>query len=441
MATFQYIAKDASGNETRGQVEAGDRNSAIAAVRAQGLFPTALGEVKRAASTPAAATKKAPAKRGGSAPAPGAKKSGLNMELNIKLPSWMRGRIKTKVLTQFTRQLATLVNAGLPLMRGIEVLKRQMKDAQMKEALGGIGENIAAGGTFSESLTAYPKIFDNLYVNMVKAGEAGGVLEVVLGRLAEFAEKSEKIKNKVKGAMIYPIVVLVAAIGITAFLLVTVIPKFKQVFADMLGGAELPAITQFVIDASDWVQHNYITIGIGVVVLIVLKKIVGKTEKGATAFDWLSLRMPVTGTLIQRTAVSRVTRTLGTLLSSGVPILQSLMIVRDTTGNRIVSNALQSVHDAVKEGEGMTVPLSQCWVFPPMVVSMVEVGEETGALPEMLTRVADTYEDEVDNAVAGMTAAIEPALIIFLAVVVGTIVVAMFLPMIKIIQSVSGGGA
>ena len=441
MATFQYIAKDASGNETRGQVEAGDRNSAIAAVRAQGLFPTALGEVKRAASTPAAATKKAPAKRGGSAPAPGAKKSGLNMELNIKLPSWMRGRIKTKVLTQFTRQLATLVNAGLPLMRGIEVLKRQMKDAQMKEALGGIGENIAAGGTFSESLTAYPKIFDNLYVNMVKAGEAGGVLEVVLGRLAEFAEKSEKIKNKVKGAMIYPIVVLVAAIGITAFLLVTVIPKFKQVFADMLGGAELPAITQFVIDASDWVQHNYITIGIGVVVLIVLKKIVGKTEKGATAFDWLSLRMPVTGTLIQRTAVSRVTRTLGTLLSSGVPILQSLMIVRDTTGNRIVSSALQSVHDAVKEGEGMTTPLSQCWVFPPMVVSMVEVGEETGALAEMLTRIANTYDDEVDNAVAGMTAAIEPALIIVLAVVVGTIVVAMFLPMIKIIQSVSGGGA
>ncbi len=441
MATFQYIAKDASGNETRGQIEAGDRNSAIAAVRAQGLFPTALGEVKRAATPQPAAQKKAAPKRGGAPAAPAAKKGGLNMELNIKLPSWMRGRIKTKVLTQFTRQLATLVNAGLPLMRGIEVLKRQMKDAQMREALDGIGENIAAGGTFSESLTAYPKIFDNLYVNMVKAGEAGGVLEVVLGRLAEFAEKSEKIKNKVKGAMIYPIVVLVAAVGITAFLLVTVIPKFKQVFADMLGGAELPAITQFVIDASDWVQHNYITIAIGVVVLIVLKKIVGKTEKGATMFDWLSLRMPVTGTLVQRTAVSRVTRTLGTLLSSGVPILQSLMIVRDTTGNRIVSNSLQDVHDAVKEGEGMTVPLSQCWVFPPMVVSMVEVGEETGALAEMLTRIANTYDDEVDNAVAGMTAAIEPALIIVLAVVVGTIVVAMFLPMIKIIQSVSGGGA
>jgi len=438
MATFQYIAKDSAGNETRGQVEAGDRNSAIAAVRAQGLFPTALGEVKGApAAAGAAAKKKAPK---GGVPAPAAKKKGgLNAEINIKLPSWMRGKIKTKVLTQFTRQLATLVNAGLPLMRGIEVLKRQMKDAQMREALDGISDNIQSGGTFSEALTAYPKIFDNLYVNMVKAGEAGGVLEVVLGRLAEFAEKSEKIKNKVKGAMIYPIVVLVAAIGITAFLLVAVIPKFKQVFNDMMGGEELPAITQFVMDASDWVQHNGLTIAVAVFAFIVAKKIVGKTDKGAQFYDWMSLRMPVTGTLVQRTAVSRVTRTLGTLLSSGVPILQSLMIVRDTTGNMIVSNALQSVHDAVKEGEGMTQPLSQCWVFPPMVVSMVEVGEETGALAEMLTRIANTYDDEVDNAVAGMTAAIEPALIIVLAVVVGTIVVAMFLPMIKIIQNVSGG--
>ena len=432
MATFQYIAKDSSGAERRGTVDAADRNSAIAAVRAQGLLPTALGEVKNAAPAAAKKPAKAPAK---------AKKGGaLNKEIkiNIKMPKFLQGRIKTKTLTQFTRQLATLVNAGLPLMRGIEVLKRQMKDPQMREALDGISENISSGGTFSESLTAYPKIFDNLYVNMVKAGEAGGVLEVVLGRLAEFAEKSEKIKNKVKGAMIYPIVVLCAAIGITAFLLVAVIPKFKQVFNDMLGGAALPAITQFVIDASEWVQHNGLVIGAGVVAFFVIKKVVGKTDKGAKLYDLISLKMPVTGTLVQRTAVSRVTRTLGTLLSSGVPILQSLVIVRDTTGNRIVSDALQNVHDAVKEGEGMTAPLSQCPVFPPMVTSMVEVGEETGALADMLTRIANTYDDEVDNAVAGMTAAIEPALIIVLAVVVGTIVIAMFLPMVKIIGSVSG---
>ncbi len=441
MATFQYIAKDSAGNEVRGQVESGDRASAIAAVRAQGLMPTALGEVKSAA--PQAAAGKVPRK---GAPKKGAakgdKKGGaLNMEIKIKLPNFLRGKVKTKVLTQFTRQLATLVTAGLPLMRGIEVLKRQMKDPQMKEALDGISDNISAGGTFSESLTQYPKIFDNLYVNMVKAGEAGGVLEVVLGRLAEFAEKSEKIKNKVKGAMIYPIVVLCAAVGITAFLLVMVIPKFKQVFNDMLGGASLPPITEFVIQASEFVQHNGGPIAAAVFALWVIKKVVGKTEKGAYFYDVLSLKMPVTGTLVQRTAVSRVTRTLGTLLASGVPILQSLVIVRDTTGNRVVSKALQNVHDAVKEGEGMTQPLSQCSVFPPMVTSMVEVGEETGALADMLTRIANTYDDEVDNAVAGMTAAIEPALIIVLAVVVGTIVIAMFLPMIKIISSVTGAGS
>lgn len=437
MATFQYIAKDSSGNEQRGTVEAGDRNSAIAAVRAQGLLPTALGEVK-------GTSPKASSPQGGKAPAPAKRKGGaLNKEIkiNIKLPKFLQGRIKTKVLTQFTRQLATLVNAGLPLMRGIEVLKRQMKDPRMLEALNGISENIAGGGTFSESLTAYPKIFDNLYVNMVKAGEAGGVLEVVLGRLAEFAEKSERIKNKVKGAMIYPIVVLVAAIGITTFLLVAVIPKFQQVFNDMLGGAALPGVTQFVINASEFVQHNGLQIFLAIVAIVVILKIVAKTEKGAYFFDVVKLKMPVTGTLAQRSAVSKFTRTLGTLLASGVPILQSLTITRDTTGNRVLTDAIQNVHDSVKEGESMTQPLSQCKVFPPMVVSMVEVGEETGALADMLTRIANTYDDEVDNAVAGMTAAIEPALIIVLAVVVGTIVIAMFLPMVKIIGSVSGAGA
>ena len=435
MATFQYIAKDSSGKETRGTVEAGDRNSAIASVRAMGLLPTALGEVKGASAAP-------PPSKGAAKGAKPKAKSGLNkdIKINLRMPKFLQGRIKTKVLTQFTRQLATLVNAGLPLMRGIEVLKRQMKDPRMQEALVGISDNIAAGGTFSESLTAYPKIFDKLYVNMVKAGEAGGVLEVVLGRLAEFAEKSERIKNKVKGAMIYPCVVLVAAIGITWFLLVMVIPKFKQVFNDMLGGEALPQITEIVIQASEFMQNNGLQIGIGIVAVFIVFKVLAKTEKGAYLLDVLKLKMPVTGTLAQRSAVSKFTRTLGTLLSSGVPILQSLMITRDTTGNRVLTNAIQNVHDSVKEGESMTQPLSQCKVFPPMVVSMVEVGEETGALADMLTRIANTYDDEVDNAVAGMTAAIEPALIIVLALVVGTIVIAMFMPMIKIISSVSGAG-
>ena len=437
MATFQYIAMDAQGKEQRGTVDAADRAQAIAAVRAAGLFPSAIGEVKSAA--PAAAGKKPAAKKA----APAKKGGALNkdIKINIKLPSFLQGRVKPKDLTTFTRQLATLVNAGLPLMRCIEVLKKQNQIPAMGACLNGISESISGGGTFSEALTAYPKIFDNLYVNMVKAGEAGGVLEVVLNRLAEFAEKAQKIKNKVKGAMIYPSVVLLAAIGITAFLLTTVIPKFKQVFSDILGDAALPAVTEFVMGVSDFVQNNGLQIAAGVAALVVIYKVIGHTKGGAYLLDVMRLKIPVTGTLVKRTAVSQVTRTLGTLLASGVPILQALQIVRDTAGNRVIANALQTVHDAVKEGESMTDPLAASGVFPPMVVSMVQVGEETGALADMLTRIANTYDDEVDNAVAGLTAAIEPALIIFLAVVVGTIVIAMFLPMIKIISSVSGAGA
>ena len=432
MATFQYVAIDKSGNEQRGTLEAANRGAAIAAVRANGLIPKALGEVKE---DPAAAAQKAAmaAKKQAKQPAKGLKK-----EIKLGLPKFLKGRVKPKDRTTFTRQLATLVNAGLPLMRCIEVLKKQNQIPSMAECLDGVSENIQGGGTFSEALTAYPKIFDNLYVNMVKAGEAGGVLEVVLQRLAEFEEKAQKIKNKVKGAMIYPAVVLVAAVGITAFLLVTVIPKFKQVFQDILGGEKLPAITEFVMGFSGFVQHNGIQIGFGVAALVVLYKIVDKTPQGHFMLDMLRLKVPVTGTLLKRTAISQVTRTLGTLLSSGVPILQALTIVRDTSSNRIIAKALQTVHDAVKEGESMTEPLAASGVFPPMVVSMVQVGEETGALPEMLTRIANNYDDEVDNAVAGLTAAIEPALIIFLAVIVGTIVIAMFLPMIKIISNVSG---
>jgi len=437
MATFQYIAKDSAGQEQRGTIEAGDRASAIASIRANGLFPSAIGEVKSAPAPAAAPRGGKPAK----AAKPEKKKGGGlgSKEINIKLPKWLMGKVKPKDLTAFTRQLATLVNAGLPLMRCIEVLKKQKMAPAMLDCLNGISEGIAGGATFSESLTAYPKIFDNLYINMVKAGEAGGVLEVVLNRLAEFAEKAQKIKNKVKGAMIYPSVVLFAAIGITGFLLVTVIPKFQQVFNDILGGQSLPAITEFVIHLSEGVQHNGLQIAVGFAAMVVLYKVFAKTKFGSYQLDRIRLRIPVIGTLIRRTCISQFSRTLGTLLSSGVPILQALVIVRDTTGNQVVRNAIQTVHDAVKEGESMTDPLAASGVFPPMVVSMVQVGEETGALSDMLTRVANTYDDEVDNAVAGMTAAIEPALIIFLAVVVGTIVIAMFLPMIKIISSVSGG--
>lgn len=429
MAKFRYKAVDSQGKEVMSTVEADSQGAAIEKIRAMKLTPKAIGMVKEdtpdvAATRPATPAK--PKKKGGG---------------DIKLPKFMRGGVKTKDLMIFTRQLATLVDAGLPLLRGLRVLHRQTTNEVMKEALAGMLETVETGNTFSESLANYPKIFNHLYVNMVKAGEAGGVLETVLNRLAEFMEKAEKIKNKVKGAMTYPIVVLTAAVGIVVFLMLAVIPKFQQIFDDLMGGEGMPALTQFVIDLSEWVQEYWMFGGAVVVAAIIGIKIFKKTPVGSYLSDVIALKAPVFGDLTQKTVVARLTRTLGTLLSSGVPVLQALGIVKDTTGNQVVAKALQLVHDSVKEGEGMTAPLGASGVFPPMVVSMVEVGEETGALPEMLIRVANTYDDEVDNAVAAMTSIIEPILIIFLAVVVGGIVIAMFMPLISIIGTIGQQGS
>ncbi|MDD5705619.1 MAG: type II secretion system F family protein [Kiritimatiellae bacterium] len=430
MPKFNYIAMDAAGKETRGVVEAATQSQAVAQVRAQGLFPTAIGQVGGGGGG-----RQAPAAHAKAAK-PAAGKGAMQME--IKLPKFLTPRVKPKDLMILTRQLATLVQAGLPLLRGLRVLHRQTRNTQLREALNGMSESVESGSTFSESLNLYPRIFNNLYVNMVRAGEAGGVLELVLARLAEFMEKAEKIKNKVKGAMIYPTVVLVAAIGITGFLLVGVIPKFEEIFRDLLEGAQLPGITRFVIAASNLFKQNFIVAAVGIFAIVVLIKIWSATANGRLMMDRLAIHMPVFGTLTRRTAIARLTRTLGTLMASGVPVLQALSIVRDTAGNAVIARALQSVHDSVKEGETMAAPMETAKVFPPMVVSMVEVGEETGALPDMLTRIADTYEDEVDNAVAGLTSIIEPVMIMFLAVVVGTIVIAMFLPLVSIITKLGG---
>jgi len=438
MPKFAYSAVDSSGQETRGSIEAPNQAQAIAKVRSQGLFPTAIGMV--GGESPAAST------GGGAAPAKGAsapagnkraapKKKATDININLKMPKFLRSRVKQKDLTVLTRQLATLVDAGLPLLRGLHVLERQTPNLTLKEALKEMCESVESGSTFSESLQNHPKIFNHLYINMVRAGEAGGVLEIVLNRLAEFAEKAEKIKNKVKGAMIYPVIVLLAACGITGFLLVMVIPKFKDIFRDLLGDKPLPPITEFVMNASNFVMNNGLIVLGGIAGFVFLFKVFQQTTGGAYIIDVCKLRMPALGSLVRRTAIARMTRTLGTLLSSGVPVLQALDIVRDTSGNAVIARAIQNVHDAVKEGESMTDPLAQSKVFPPMVISMVEVGEETGALADMLTRIADTYDDEVDNAVAGLTSIIEPIMIIFLAVIVGTIVVAMFMPMIQIITT------
>ncbi|MFV0416159.1 MAG: type II secretion system F family protein [Chthoniobacterales bacterium] len=424
MPNYNYVALDAQGQESTGVIEAASQNEAIGQLRQAGYFPKSISEETKAqrakASKAVAASDKG---KGG----------GLGSK-NITIPFLQRTTIKGKTLMIFTRQLATLIDAGLPLLRGLTVLAKQEPDPVLRKTITNLAESVQGGGTFSESLNGHPKIFNKLYVNMVKAGELGGVLELVLIRLAEFQEKAQKIKNKVVSAMFYPIIVLVIAVAIMGFLLVFIVPKFEAIFADMLGGKPLPLLTQFVIGVSNGVKENILFIVIGVVLAVVLYKLVQKTPKGTVFLDTLKLRLPLFGDLTRKSAISRFSRTLGTLVTSGVPILQALNITRETAGNVIIADAITKVHDAVKEGESIVQPLEVSGVFPPMVISMIDVGEETGQLPEMLLKIAEVYDDEVDNAVAGLTSLLEPIMIVFLAVVVGTIVIALFLPLIGIIS-------
>ncbi len=430
MPKFSYVAMDQKGKEQKGVIEVASQNEAIGRVKEMGLFPTKIVEVT-AAKEKKGTPKKGAAKGSG-------KKKGAG-SINIKIPG-LGGGVKSKVLTTFTRQLATLVDAGLPLLRGMRVLEKQERNSTLKSTIGELALSVEGGSTFSEALAQHPKIFNRLYVNMVKAGELGGVLEVVLNRLAEFQEKAQKIKGKVIAAMFYPVAVLVVAVAILGVLIVVVIPKFKEVFAGLGEGRPLPAFTQLVLNISDMVRNNMIVTAIVVVSTVVIFLLVIKTKIGRHFWDKFKLKMPVLGPVISKVAISRFTRTLGTLVSSGVPILQALTIVRDTSGNVIVANAVMAVHESVKEGETITAPLEASGVFPPMVISMVDVGEQTGALPEMMMKIADNYDDEVDNAVAAMTSLLEPIMIIFLAVIVGSIVIAMFLPLIDLMNNLGGDG-
>ncbi len=432
MPKFNYVALDARGNETKGSIEVGSQNEAIGRVKEMGLFPTKIAEAEKEDKS---AAKSAKAKS--SAKPKAGKKKGGGMQINIKIPG-LGGGVKPKILMTFTRQLATLVDAGLPLLRGLRVLEKQERNATLKGILGELAASIEGGSTFSEALAQHPKVFNKLFVNMVKAGELGGVLEVVLKRLAEFSEKAQKIKGKVKAALFYPVAVMIVAVGIMILLMCFVVPKFKDVFAGM--GVKMPGFTLFVMGTSDLIKNNILaTMGV-LVVIVVLFLLFIKTKFGRHLWDKFKLVMPAIGPVISKVAISRFTRTLGTLVSSGVPILQALNIVRETAGNVIIANAVSKVHESVKEGETITAPLEGSGVFPPMVISMVDVGEQTGALPEMLIRIADDYDEQVDNAVDAMTSLLEPMMIVFLAVIVGSIVIAMFLPLIAMITNLSGEG-
>jgi type IV pilus assembly protein PilC len=429
MPRYSYTALDRAGNETKGVIEAASQNEAIGRVKDMQLFPTKIIEAdKPDKKDKKDKSKAAPAKAKG-----GGKKGGIN--INLKIPGLGSG-VKPKVLTTFTRQLATLVDAGLPLLRGLRVLEKQERNANLKRILGELATAIEGGSTFSEALAQHPKVFNRLFVNMVKAGELGGVLEVVLKRLAEFSEKAQKIKGKVKAALFYPIAVLIVAVGIMILLMTFVVPKFRDVFGGM--GITLPGFTVFVLTTSEIIKNNILgTLGVlaGIVIMFLLFI---RTKFGRHVWDQVKLKLPPTGQVVTKVSISRFTRTLGTLVSSGVPILQALTIVKETAGNVIIANAVAKVHESVKEGETITAPLEASRVFPPMVISMVDVGEQTGALPEMLLKIADNYDEEVDNAVAAMTSLLEPIMIVFLAVIVGSIVIAMFLPLIAMITNLSG---
>ncbi|PYJ08755.1 MAG: pilus assembly protein PilC [Verrucomicrobia bacterium] len=416
MASYSYVAVDPAGLETRGTLDVPDQSEALRRIKQMGLFPTKVSGADRLKSR---ATR----------PQPGARAA--RRTVTIQIPGFGR-RVKPATLAVFTRQLATLVEAGMPLVRSLRTLQEQEEKGAMKTVIGELASAIEGGSSFGEAVAMHPKIFNRLYINMVKAGEIGGALEETLTRLAEFMEKAQRIKGRVKAALFYPCAVLVVATGVLTLLMVFVVPRFREVFEGLLGGRPMPAFTVFVLGISQAIQRHFLLTAGGVGAAVALSALALRTTWGRWSFDRLKLTMPVLGPVFRKLAVSRFARTLGTLIGSGVPILQALTIVKETTGNLVVGRVVSSVHDNVKQGDPIAPTLKTSGVFPVMVAGMVDVGEQTGALPEMLMKVADNYDEEVDRATSAMTSLLEPILIVFLAVVVGSIVIAMFLPLIVI---------
>jgi len=411
MPVYQYEAMDAKGQEVRSEIEAANQDEAISKIRALGQFPTQL-RVKG---------------RRGARAAPTAEK---------KKKAFAIGRVSRKQLTQFTRQMSTLQDAGLPILRSLRILEGQTKPGALKNALQDIIEDVEAGSTLSEAMEKHPKAFDSLYVHTVRAGEAGGVLDQILAKLADFMEKSMALRRRIVGAMVYPALVIGITIVILMGIMWGIVPKFKEIFAkfDIPGG--LPRPTQMLINVSETIGTYWYLVPLVPIGLFVIVRLVRRSKAGRYALDWVKLKLPIIGSITNRQAVARFSRTLGTLITSGVPILEALNITRETVGNEVVSKALGEVHDSIREGESIAGPLRESGVVDPIVVNMVDVGEETGELDKMLMKVADTYDEEVDHLVGSLTSALEPVMIVFLGSTIGGIVVALFLPLVKLIQSV-----
>ena len=397
MPVFVWEGKLANGNIKRGEIEADSKASVQLLLKRQKILPTKIKSKPK----------------------------------QIVL---FEQKIKTKEIVIFTRQFSTMINAGLPLVQCLDILSSQQSNPTFKKVLSQIKTDVEGGSTFADALSKHPKIFDNLYVNLVAAGEIGGVLDTVLMRLAVYMEKAEALKAKVKSAMTYPLIVLCVAFGVVAVLMIFVIPTFKDMFEQF--GAALPGPTQLVVDMSNFFRHNW-WIMIGVIIgLIFAFKWVGKQEKGRYYIDNMMLKLPVFGPLIKKVAVAKFTRTLGTMISSGVPIMDGLDITSRTAGNVIIEKAIKAVRSAISEGQSMAEPLAQSGIFPGMVVQMISVGEATGAMDQMLSKIADFYDEEVDTAVEALTSALEPMLMVFLGGVIGFVVVAMYLPIFKMAGSI-----
>jgi len=396
-ASFIWAGKSRDGKIQKGEMSASSKDEVIAMLRRQGVIATTVKE-KSASS-------------------------------GFKIPGF-GGGVKDKDIVIFTRQFATMIDAGLPLVQCLEILAGQTENKTLAKAVSQIRSDVESGSTYADALGKHPKVFNDLYVNLVAAGEVGGILDTILGRLTGYIEKNMKLKKQIKAAMVYPSVVMIVAVGVIAVLMVFVIPMFSKMFTDM--GGELPGPTQLVISISNFMQHYIIHMIVGIFLVITAIKKIYATKKGRLMIDTLMLNAPIVGNLISKIAVSKFTRTLGTLMGAGVPIMDGLEIVAKTAGNKVVENAVFATRQSISEGKNLSEPLSKSKVFPKMVVQMINVGETTGALDAMLSKIADFYDDEVDTAVEALTAALEPALMVFLGTSVGFIIIAMYLPIFKL---------
>ncbi len=407
MPTFVYSGKTSGGELRKGQIDAANLAQATASLRRQQIIPVSISQKKSLFAT-------------------------LN---SINIPGLTKG-VTTKDLAIFSRQFATMIDAGLPLVQCLDILSTQHDNAEFKKTLNEVKNAIEGGSTFADALKKHPKVFDSLYVNLVNAGEVGGILDTILNRLALFLEKTEKIKNKIKSAMTYPVAVIIIASLVVAGLLMFVVPIFEGMFKDF--GQALPAPTQIVVFLSKFMQHSWYYLIAAIVIIGIVFNRVYKTEKGRFIMDGLFLKAPVFGDLLRKTATARFTRTLGTMISSGVPILEALEIVSKASGNSVIEKSIMNARESLSQGKTLAEPLIEQKIFPGMVTQMIAVGETTGALDSMLNKIADFYEDEVDTAVDSLTSLIEPMLMVFLGVVVGGLVIALYLPIFQLAGVASG---